>query len=153
MRSRWSTYLLLTAVVAIWGTVAWKIAIPRTDIITDSYPQDSSPVTEVFAADTLQLDYPDPFLKESARPQVVKPSVAHENSAVTLARLPREQLDVTHLGTVVFLGKRLYILKIDNVQYEIFNGDTAGEYSLIAYDRDSLYLRKNGVVYGVKLCE
>ena len=61
--------------------------------------------------------------------------------------------EIVHLGTVRSLGRVLYILTVGERQYELLQGEAAGEFVLTACDRDSLYLCKDGVTYGVKLCD
>ncbi|WP_307756584.1 hypothetical protein, partial [uncultured Alistipes sp.] len=73
--------------------------------------------------------------------------------AVKTVQPKRERVKAAHLGTVVSGGKPLYILTIGDEQYELFRGEKAAEFVLADCDRDSLYLSKGGVTYGVKLCD
>lgn len=152
MKSRWTTYLLLTAVVAVWGIVVWKIFTPTSD---------NAPVTRKTApakdptssADTLQLDYPDPFLKNGVRqPIATTPKIVR---GLPAAKTPfkRERVTIVHLATVASHGCSRYILTIGDDQHELIRGEAAGDFVLTDCDGDSLYLSKAGVTYGVKLCE
>lgn len=153
MKSRWTTYLLLAVVVAVWGIVAWKIFVPADDAAPAARPGPSVPVVQPAPADTLLLDYPDPFLKGAARPAAAARSVVRGLPVPKPAPPKRERVQIVHLGTVRSAGKRLYILTVGEEQYELSCGDAAGEFVLTACDRDSLYLRKAGITYGVKLCD
>lgn len=153
MKSRWTTYLLLAAVTAVWGVVAWNIFAPASEVVPAAHTRPAAPAAEAVSADTLRLDYPDPFLKGATR-QVVKPrSAVRALPPAKTAQPRRERVNMVHLGTIRSAGKRLYILSVDEVQYELAQGDAAAGFALTACDRDSLYLLKNGVTYGVKLCE
>ena len=104
-------------------------------------------------ADTLLLDYPDPFLKGAARSAAAVPSVIRGLPAPKPVLPKRERVRIVHLGTVRSAGKRLYILTVGEEQYELSPGESAGEFLFTDCDRDSLYLRRAGVTYGVKLCD
>lgn len=153
MKSRWTTHLLLAVVAAVWGIVAWKIFAPADNTAPAVRSEPSVPVVQSAPADTLLLDYPDPFLKGAARPAAVARSVVRGLPAPKPAPPKRERVRIVHLGTVRFAGKQLYILTVGEEQYELSCGESAGEFLLTDCDRDSLYLRKAGITYGVKLCD
>ena len=153
MKSRWTTYLLLAAVTAVWGIVAWKIFAPPADALPAARPNPAVPTAVRPAADTLRLDYLDPFLKGVPRyVAAVRPAV--RNLPVPKTVPPkRERVKIAHLGTVTSAGQQLYILTVGEEQYELKRGGTAGDFVLTACDQDSLYLCRNGITYGVKRCE
>lgn len=153
MKSRWTTYLLLAAVAAVWGLVAWKICAPAGAPSAVAGPIASVPTAPAVASDTLRLDYPDPFLKGAPRPAVAARAAVRPLPAAKTAAPRRGRVEIVHLGTVRSLGRVLYILTVGERQYELLQGEAAGEFVLTACDRDSLYLCKDGVTYGVKLCD
>lgn len=153
MKSRWTTYLLLAAVAAVWGVVAWKIFAPASDAVPAAQPKRATPAAEATAADTLRLDYPDPFLKGAPRQVATARSAVRSLPPAKTAQPRRERVNMVHLATIRSAGKRLHILTIDDAQYELARGDAAGGFVLAGCDRDSLYLSKNGVTYGVKRFE
>lgn len=153
MKSRWTTYLLLAAVAAVWGIVAWKIFAPANDTSPAARPRPSAPVAEAAPADTLLLDYPDPFLKGQAPAAAAAHPVVRSLPPAKAAAPKRERVSAAHLGTVASAGGTLYILTVGGEQYELPCGGSAGDFVLAGCDRDSLYLRKGGVTYGVKLCD
>lgn len=154
MKSRWTTYLLIAAVVAVWGVVAWKIFTPATDHATNKAVQPAAPTATSPPRDTLQLDYPDPFLKNSTvRPlQSAKP-VVRPISETKPVPAKREKVKITHMGTVTAGRRQFHILTIGEEMFEISLGEKAGDFTLASCDRDSLYMRKEGLIYGVKRCE
>lgn len=153
MKSRLTTYLLLAAVAAVWGIVAWKVFAPANDEAPASRPGPSRPAPETAPADTLLLDYPDPFLKGVSRSVAAARSVVRGLPPTKLVPPKRERVMIVHLGTVTSAGRPLYILTVGGTQYELTRGESAGDFVLANCDRDSLYLCKEGVMYGVKRCE
>lgn len=152
MKSRWTTYILLTAVIAVWGIVAWKIFVPASDVATTVLPRPPAPAPAEAVAETLRLDYPDPFLKDAPRHIAGPRSAVRPLSPKKAAPPRRERVQLTHLGTFASNGRRLHILAIGEEQYELSPSDSAGGFLFLSNDRDSLYLSKNGVTYGVKRC-
>ena len=55
MKSRWTISLLLAAVVAVWGLVAWKILTPGREGLRVAVPERSVGKHPAAVADTLQL--------------------------------------------------------------------------------------------------
>lgn len=153
MKSRRTTYLLLVVVVAVWSSVAWKIFAPASDTVPAVRPKPAAPTAEATAVDTLRLDYADPFLKNALRQVVTTRSAVHSLHPAKTAPIRRERVNMVHLGTIRSAGKRLHILSVGDAQYELVRGESAAGFVLAKCDRDSLYLTKNGVTYGVKLCE
>ena len=155
MKSRATTYLLLTAVAAVWGIVAWKIFAPGPGNAQPVPVPTTEPKPAERIADTLFADYSDPFLKGSAS----KTSAPRASSVVrTLPPAPvpkirRDNPSAVHLGTVAAQGRALYILTVGGEQYEVRRGESAGEFTLCACDDDSLYLCRDGITYGVRRCE
>ena len=155
MKSRWTTCLLLAAVVAVWGVVAWRILAPARPAAPDVRPAADAPTPAPTVAETLRLNYPDPFLKDAARPQAAAPRpVVRRLPPAKKAELKRrERVQLSHLATVTVGGQALHILRIGEVQYELHEGDAADGWRLARTDRDSLYLEREGTVCGVKRCE
>ena len=154
MKSRWTTYLLLATVVAVWGVVAWRILAPARPAAPDVRPATDTPAVPQIVAETLRLDYPDPFLKGVAAPTPAARSVVRRLPPAKKAEPKRrERVQLSHLATVTVGGQALHILRIGEVQYELHEGDAADGWRLVRTDRDSLYLEREGTVCGVKRCE
>lgn len=154
MKSRWTTCLLLAAVVAVWGVVAWRILAPARPAAPDVRPATDTPAVPQIVAETLRLDYPDPFLKGVAAPTPAARSVVRRLPPAGKAEPKRrERVQLSHLATVTAGGQALHILTIGGRQYELSLRDTATGFRLTGADRDSLYLEREGTVYGVKRCD
>jgi len=152
MKSRWTTCLLLTAVAAVWGIVAWKIFASTDDAVPAARPKPAQASAAPPAADSLRLDYPDPFLKGAPRHAAAMRPTVRSLPAPKAAAPRRERVKIVHLGTIISAGEPLYILTVGDTQYELTRGDSAGGFALTACNGDSLYLCKDGVTYGVKRC-
>ena len=97
---------------------------------------------------------PDPFLKGVAAPTPAARSVVRRLPPAGKAEPKRrERVQLSHLGTVSAGGQTLHILTIGGRQYELSLRDTAAGFRLTGADRDSLYLEREGTVYGVKRCD
>lgn len=155
MKSRWTTGLLLAAVVAVWGVVAWRIIAPARPAAPDVRPATDTPAAPQIVAETLRLDYADPFLKGAVRPQAAapRPVVRRLPPAKKTTAKPRERVRIVHLATVAAGGEALHILTIGKRQYELHEGDAADGWRLAKVDRDSIYLEREGTVCGVKRCD
>ena len=154
VKSRWTTCLLLAAVVAVWGVVAWRILAPARPAAPDVRPATDAPAVPQIVAETLRLDYPDPFLKGVAAPTPAARSVVRRLPPAGKAEPKRrERVQLSHLATVTAGGQALHILTIGGRQYELSLRDTAAGFRLTGADRDSLYLEREGTVYGVKRCD
>ena len=99
----------------------------------------------------MRLDYPDPFLKGVAAPTPAARSVVRRLPPAGKAEPKRrERVQLSHLATVTAGGQALHIRTIGGRQYELSLRDTAAGFRLTGADRDSLYLEREGTVYGVK---
>ena len=150
MKSRWTTYVLLMVVLAVWGAVAWKIFNPSFKSEMKATPSAQPKTVREECPDTLLCNYPDPFLKGMQKTSVSRPALR------ALPRKPsvrRERFTCAHLGTMVSGKRALYILAFGENQYELSKGESAEGFTLRGCDRDSLYLEKDGLVYGIKLCD
>lgn len=148
MKSRWTTFVLLAAVVAVWGMVTWRIFAPRRELPAAPARTAVKAAVAEPAAETLRLDYPDPFLKNVRPGPEFRPSSDPQKPA----RPRRGKMAGMHLGTVASGARQLYIVVLEGVQYELCRGESGGGYTLRAADRDSVYLQRDGVVYGIELC-
>ena len=150
MKSRWTTYVLLVVVLGVWGAVAWKIFNPGAKGATKTAPPPRTITVAENCAETLLCNYPDPFLKGGQTDPTSRP-VLRALPKKTVIR--RENLTCVHMGTMASGKRVLYILAFGETQYELSRGESAEGFTLRNCDRDSLYLEKDGQVYGVELCD
>ncbi len=154
-KSRLTTYMLLAAAVAIWGAIAWKLLAPSENRLPPARPE--APRTPLAAprADTLVADYPDPFLKKIAAEgtATAAPAARPLPQRLPTVPTPRENIVCEHLASIRSGNRTIHIIALNGEQHEIARGDSAAGFVLSNVDRDSLYLVRRGVKYGVALCE
>lgn len=144
--------MLLAAVVAVWGVVVWRIFSPPPSRQLSALPSPASVIPSTPEADTLQLDYLDPFLKKLASQTLSTLRTVQVLPALKPIPPRRERMRLTHVATVT-ARQKLYILTIGDQQYELSRGEQADGFTLTDCDCDSLYFCKGGITYGIKLCE
>ena len=152
MKSRWTTYLLLVVVAAVWGIVAWKIFAPADNMAPAPRSESSVPVVQTAPADTLLLDYPDPFLKGASAVTAAVP-LCHPRPACPQARSAQTRAGADRSPRNGALRRKTALYPHGRRAVRTFPGESAGEFLFTDCDRDSLYLRRAGVTYGVKLCD
>ena len=155
MKSRLTTYMLLAAAIAVWGAIAWQLLSSDEDIPPAAPHATADDRRCGPVADTLIADYPDPFQKAAA-PRTVsaeQPARALPEHRRAARSVNRESIACEHLGSVRTGGRTIHVIDIGGEQYEAEYGDSLAGFVLSDMDRDSLYLVRGGVKYGIKLCE
>jgi hypothetical protein len=148
MKSRITTYLLIAAVVAVWGFIAWKIFFTNPDKtpvtirqIPDSKPQNSE-------EQPLLLDYSDPFLKNALAPKATVSSASRTIPKAVIAppkkpTTPKAKPPITYTGTIKTGGRILYIFEYDGVQQMLSQGEELAGFRLAEGWQDSVRFTKD----------
>lgn len=149
MKSRWTIGVLVLAVIIIWSFVLWRIFAPNLNHQKVVPVLSGKPdcVRQESVMDTLRLDYLDPFLKRCAVPAVESGPM---ESFSSLRIRKRVELNLVHLGTISSCDRVLYIVRCDEVQYELQRNDIVSGFRLCKVDADSLYFEKDGFVCAVE---
>lgn len=158
MKSKKTTYLLLGGVLVVWGLILWKMFFSKAE---DVAPATSvhRVVAEPAAADTLRLDYRDPFLEETVvatrpapRPQA---TVSHVVAPPVEQPPPPSYTEhrLRYLGRITRSGTANGLVEIDGVLHTVRLGDTAEGYRLETIWRDSIKLRHDREILTVRLGE
>ena len=151
MNSRWTLRLLATAVAVVWGLVAWRILVPdRADAPVDALAS-AVPERPTIAAETLRADYPDPFLKGAPAPPPARRPLQPQQRPVQ-GKPRRTPPRAVHLASFAAAGRTFHVVTLDDRPYELQRGDTAAGFRLRGADADSLYLEREGLVYGIERC-
>lgn len=149
MKSRWTTYLLLVVVLAVWGLVAERILFgcPDGAEAVDEPEVKMERIIRPHETDTLRCDYPDPFRVGRTKTTVRKPKTVK-----TIKRpvgRKREKVALNYFGSVRSGERMLHIVHIDGVQHELSVGEFADGYRLKSADADSLYFEKDEIIYSL----
>ncbi len=152
MKSKITTYLLIVAVAAVWGVIAWKVLHPDDAGTGMAQPQPKPAVTT--EADTLQLDYRDPFLG-GRKPVAVVPVAASlpVMQAPPPTPKPAVQHNIRYLGRIRRQGVEYSLAEIDGVLHTLRQGETAGAYRLERIFPDSLHFIFEGERCCIKLSQ
>ncbi len=141
MKSKPVTYLLIAGVLVIWGVILWKVFSPKDDATPVQSPQNRVEMT-VPAADTLLLNYRDPFLGTAARKPVPK---ATGTTRVSAPPTPEPQPLVEHqlryMGSISRGGAPYGLIEINGTLHTLRRGETADGYRLETIWQDSVKLR------------
>ncbi len=156
MRSRITTYMLVVAVIAVWGFVAWKIFFPRPTppnvAITTSVERETGGVEEY----NLRLDYKDPFLKDAPAGATSSSSSRSQESppAEPFSPQPSElpdDLPLKYAGTISASGRVLYMFEHEGLLHPLSLGETLAGYTLTETFRDSVRVGKGGMVFTIQM--
>lgn len=146
MKSKFTTYLLIAAVVVIWGLIVKRIFFsddkePAIQVRTTSVAIDDK------ETQTLLLDYRDPFgMREPA------PKSAPKQSAKPLPQEPQlEPFNIHFMGTINHDKRTFYIVELGGSQYTITIGSELDGFRLTAVSGGKLHFVKNKQSYYLAL--
>ena len=151
MKSRWTTYLLMVVVAAVWGIVAWKIFAPADNTAPAVRSEPSVPVVQTAPADTLLLDYPDPFLRAVATRPSVPASTSAKAPVRSKAKNERPAAKLACTGRIRKEGTDHYLISIDGRVHLLRQGESAGGFTLRQIRNDSLVMVRDTECYLVKI--
>lgn len=141
MKSKSATYLLIAGALVIWGIILWKVFSPKDDAAPVPLPQKRSGTTAP-AADTLLLDYRDPFLGTTTRKPVAKPTAtAHISTPPPPAPPPPVEHRLRYMGRISRGGVPYGLIEINGTLHTLRRGQTADGYRLETVWPDSVKLR------------
>lgn len=139
MKSKLTTYLLIIAVLVLWGIIAKKVFFSGNDPKPAAKPKTASE-NVVKEEEKLALDYRDPFREKPA-------------AKVTAAGVPppvqdnREKFDIKYIGRLKSGKTTNYIVEAGgNIETLSLNEELNG-FRLTRAAADSLYFKKNGYTY------
>jgi hypothetical protein len=148
MKSRVTTYVLIIAVIAVWGFIAWKFFFANPDetpAIIRQMPDSKSQNSE---EQPLLLDYSDPFLKNALAPKAPESSASRTipKAAITPQGkpiLPKAKPPITYIGAIKTGGRTSYIFEYDGMQQMITLGEDMAGFRLAEGWPDSVRITKD----------
>lgn len=149
MNKKHATYLLLTASIVIWGTIAWRVIKTfNKDSVVVEQPRARTTVMKPDSM-VLLLNYEDPFLKENTA-EMPQKNEDDENDAFHEKNLSWEEPETVQGPVFTFKG----ILKVNEKTYGLldFGGETimvnqrdmVGDFYIVSIAPDKLVVRKQG---------
>ena len=160
MKSRWTTYLLVAAVLTVWGVVAWRVVfsrpeMPATVVVKPAVRPASKPED-----DFLLLDYGDPFMRNvGGRREVQTPvaviQTAPRAAATTPPKKPRPQQKppIKYAGTIARGGTISHIFEHAGLLHTLSPGDEIAGYTLTEAFTDSVRMTKNDEEFIIKIVQ
>lgn len=147
MKSKTKTYLLLGAVLLIWGILGYRVVkawIPDRDQVIPPIPVGDLELDLPKARDTFSIvaNYRDPFLGNTPSTSS-KPTTKH---AITVA--PIELTPVSYSGMVADQGSghKLFFVNISGKEYMLQVGSEIEGVKLISGDAKSIRIREHSQV-------
>jgi hypothetical protein len=150
MKSKTTLWILIPAVLGIWGAIGWQVyaAMKGDDdnaapiVFSTESGENKQIVPDTFS---LLLDYPDPFAAQNARPKVnVKPQ-SQITQPKTTAPVPEQAQwpSIVYSGLVKqpSSGKMLGFLSVNGVSYFVKEGDEVGGVRVEALNNSSVSVR------------
>ncbi len=149
MKSRVTTYVLIVAVIAVWGFVAWRIFFSRPasrEAVTHRSAERETPVAEEYR---LSLDYDDPFLKDAASTERAESFGRVQSSPPEPPSPPPRPEDIAlkYAGTISVGGRVSYIIEHAGLLHPLDLGESLDGYILAEAFADSVRLVKEGMVF------
>jgi hypothetical protein len=136
--------MLVVAVLAVWGFVAWRIFASKTEPVAAPVVWRAGSEVPEEVPDLLRLDYDDPFLKDVA---ILQPAV--EVVVVTPPPKPRQPPSMKYAGTIATRGKTSYLLESGGLLHSLAVGDELEEYTLRRAFADSVWMVRDGQTYTI----
>lgn len=151
MKNRKTTYMLLAAVLVVWGGVGYKILRPKTNDISVVLPtaRIGAPGSNN-KRETLFLDYRDPFLESESPPAQ---AVRKTDKTALAPPVPEtiEQPPFQYKGAI-YERKKVYAVIAHHPAAETFvRGEIIDGYRLESISPDSITLSKGKRRYTLKI--
>jgi len=148
------TYILLTAVLGIWGTVAYKIvngiSPHQPEVTTQNFDVAFHPKQQK-AIDTFSIKsvVRDPFLGTLSTEKKILKQTKKVKPAVPDVKMPT----ITYGGLIQKTQSKakIFVVNIDNKQYLLKQGQTAADVKLVRGSKSSIVVRFNGKNQTIKL--
>jgi cytoskeletal protein RodZ len=138
MKSKTSLWILIPAVLGIWGAIGWNVYFAMNgdeDNATVKTIASSQQTENKVAPDTFELllDYPDPFTNEAPRQKSIVPIKHNTNNHQHTATAPAVK-EEAQWPTIIYsglvkqpaTGKMLGFLSVNGESYFVMEGDEVG---------------------------
>lgn len=149
MKQKFTTYILLAAVVVIWGIIGYRFLAAKEEpspTASSALLHGSNTPENVYP---LKLNYRDPFFKEVLpKPDSLPPPVKLPSPKKIEIKepVPMECLGMIHKGGEIF-----YLIYLLAEHYSVRQGDSIGEFKVKRVDEDSIYLVKGKWTYSAAI--
>lgn len=141
MKSKATTYLLIAVVIIVWGIIGWRIFSPKDDA-AQSPPAPKKTGVAAKAADTLVLNYRDPFLGAAAQPKkaAAKPPRTPQTAAPKPPPEPAVVHNLRYMGRIMRDKAAYGLVEIGGTLNTMKTGEMVEGYKLVKLYDDSVQL-------------
>lgn len=154
MKNKTKTYILLVAVLGIWGTIGYKIvnglSPGEVQVTAQNFDVSFNPKQPkqayTFSINAIEKD---PFLGTLSSKKRVSISTTKSTSIKTDVAMPT----ITYGGLIQKQGSnsKVFVVNIDNRQYLLKRGQTVNDVKLLNGNNSYITIRFNGKNHTVKL--
>lgn len=146
--------VLLVAAVLVWGAVGYYIVrqfIPREQADVPMAVQCHTDERPAAVADTLSLDYPDPFLRPLGKSSATKAEAPVLQKTASPSRVAEPLLpDIVFKG-VIGNGQKVEAMVMQNGKVLMLHrGDSLGHFVVVACSPEALELRNRGKTFRIE---
>ncbi|MEP3208641.1 MAG: hypothetical protein ABJN95_05605 [Maribacter sp.] len=145
MHKNTKTYLLLTAVLLIWGIIGYKVFSGNSDVTEAEASFKKSPLrslpTQVKDTFSILTDYRDPFLGTFPKKKVKK---TKRTSKLKKTAEPEIKIQFTGLVTDKNSKQRIFFVNINGQQHLMSVKDEIQKVQLLSGTSTSIRVRANG---------
>ena len=156
MKSKGTVYLLIVLVLIIWGLIVKKIFFSTDNSAVTTLPkQNNKEISANKQADTLLLNYRDPFLnkKQVKKVQSNLPVTKLQSALPQVKDNKKRNFDILlqYVGYVNDKNKGItsYIIRINGHQQTMKQGDNIDGLKLVKITADSLFFEKGNDKHSV----
>lgn len=154
MKNKTKTYILLTAVLGIWGTVAYKIvngiSPDQPEVTKQNFDVAFNPKQQKLI-DTFSIKpvARDPFLGTLSTKKKILKQTKKIKAAVPDVKMPT----ITYGGLIQRQQSKakIFVVNINNKQYLLKQGQTTANVKLVKGSKSSIVVRFNGKNQTIKL--
>lgn len=157
MKSRVTTYLLVCAVLGVWGVVVWKLFFSGPELpatVAAKPPSQARPEPE---EDFLLLNYSDPFMRNTGSDSPAVPveavvrTVAPPVAPPPKISKPQSRPPVKYAGTIGKGDRISHVFEHAGLLHPLSPGDELEGYTLIEVFDDSVRMTKDGERFTIRI--
>ncbi len=143
MKNKKNVYLLLTITIIVWGLIGFKVyqklfPVSSSDEFTFEQAHQRSADSIFNRAYTLNLNYPDPFLRSLMK--VTKPSNTYSERKTILSQKEPDWPNIVYYGYVNKSDKPQASLQIDQNFVLVKENQKINEWNIVQITQDSIMI-------------
>lgn len=151
MKQRITTYILLAAVLMIWGIIGYRFLSGSGEKRVAGVAAPGKKGTVAGRSYPPLLNYRDPFFREV--PEALQKIAIPEKKLSPTVVEEKELIEITCLGRIEKPGEVYYLISVQSEYYPVRVGDKIGDLKVKFVTEDSLYFEKKRWKYAAEIPE